>query len=175
MERTTDKRIVALLAAWLGAAIIFAIDYFAAPEIVITSLYILPLLLLMWWGKKRDVYLTTLFCIGLLALAFYIAPAKQELPFALVNRLIEAAVLLTFALAIGRRIDSRRELVRQHSRLKRLLDERSRALEVLMTQQRSDPAQDAELSTHSAETDPSGDDAAWIAAEAESLEAQPAR
>jgi hypothetical protein len=172
MERTTDKRIVALLAAWLGAAIIFAIDYFAAPEIVVTSLYILPLLLLMWWGRKRDVYLTALFCIGLLALAFYLSPAKQELPFAIVNRLIEAAVVLTLALAIGRRIDSRRELMRQHTRLKRLLDERSRALELLMAQQQA-TTQGAEHNQGPATEHAPSDFATWIAAPEESLQAQP--
>jgi hypothetical protein len=175
MERTTDKRIVALLAAWLGAATIFAFDYFAAPEIVVTSLYILPLLLLMWWSKKRDVYLTALFCIGLLGLAFYLSPAKQELPFALANRLIEAAVVLIFALAIGRRIDSRRELMRQHNRLKRLLDERSKSLELLMGQQQPVKAQNAEPKQHQAGTDAPSDYALWMASEAESLEAQPAR
>jgi hypothetical protein len=128
----------------------------------------------MWWGKRRDVYLTALFCIALLALAFYITPAEQELPFAATNRLIEAALVLIFALAIGRRIESRRELMRQHSRLKRLLDERNSALELLMAQQRRLETENAELKQRLASTDAAGDYATWVASPIDSLETQPA-
>jgi hypothetical protein len=146
MERAIETRYIALLAALLGATAIFTLDLLTPAEFAAWTLYVLPLLALLGWGKKRDVYFTTVVCAGLLVLAFLLTPAEQTLAWAAANRALQLGILFVFAFHIGRRIDSRRELLRQHSRLKRLLDERTVALEQLIPQlRRSDQADSASL------------------------------
>jgi uncharacterized membrane protein YccC len=135
MKRAIDKRYIALTTAALGALAVFLLDLFTPPQVAAWTLYVLPLFALMWWGKKRDVYVTAVVCAVMICLGYVFSPPELGMPFAAINRLLEVAVIFVFALAMGRRIDSRRELMRQHNRLKRLLDERSAALEAMMAQQ----------------------------------------
>ncbi|MFN8466594.1 MAG: hypothetical protein U0X20_13635 [Caldilineaceae bacterium] len=136
MARMRDKRSLALLAAVFGAAGIFVLDLTMPPLIALAGLYVLPMIALVWWGKKRVLYLGAVGCAGLILLGYALVPVRQELPYALVNRLLPIAVLFVFAIAMGRRIDARRELLRQYSRTKRLLDERNAALEAFLAQHR---------------------------------------
>jgi hypothetical protein len=112
------------------------LDLLTPPPVVAAPLHVLPMPTLVWWGKKRGLYLGAVVCAGLIWLGYVLTPAEQELPFAAVNRLLPILVLLVFAVAMGRRVDSRRELLRQYSRTKRLLDERNAALEAFLTQHR---------------------------------------
>jgi hypothetical protein len=161
MERAIDKRYIALLAAMLGALTVFLLDIFTPPQVAAWTLYVLPLFALMWWGKKRDVYVTAAVCAGLVLVGYYVSPPEQRLSFALTNRLLQVAVILIFAVAMGRRIDSRRELMRQHSRVKRLLDERNAAFEHLAAQHKQSEQEKAELSRQLAPSAPAASYAPW--------------
>jgi hypothetical protein len=161
MGRAIDKRYIALLAAMLGALAVFLLDIFTPPQVAAWTLYVLPLFALMWWGKKRDVYVTAAICAGLVLVGYYVSPPEQRLAFALTNRLLQVAVILIFAIAMGRRIDSRRELLRQHSRVKRLLDERNAAFEHLMAQHKHSEQEKAELSRQLAAATPAAAYAGW--------------
>ena len=136
MARVLDRRVYAPVVAVLGVTGVFVLDLLTPPPVAAAPLYILPMLALVWWGTKRGLYLGAAVCAGLIWLGYVLTPAEQELPFAAVNRLLPVLVLLVFAVAMGRRGDSRRELLRQYSRTKRLLDERNAALEVFLAQHR---------------------------------------
>lgn len=134
MARAFDKRTLALLSSLCVAIAIFVLDLATPPALAVWTLYMAPLLALYGWGRKADIYSAAVICAILIYLGLYLAPAEQSMPYALPNRLLEIAIVLVFAVAMGRRLDARRALLRQHSSLKRLLDERNRALEELMAQ-----------------------------------------
>ena len=54
-------------------------------------------------------------------------------------------MLFVFAIAMGRRIHSHRELRRQYGRIKHTFDERDSALEVLVAQQRKSELENTQL------------------------------
>ncbi len=145
MASKADIRVLAPWIAVLGAIGVSVLDLLTPPPVAVASLYVLPMLALVWWGKKRGLYLGAVVCSGLILLGFALVPAHQELPYALINRLLAIAVLLVFAVVMGRRVDARRELLRQYSRMKRLLDERNSALESLMAQQRQTELEKSQL------------------------------
>lgn len=145
MASKADIRVLAPWIAVLGAIGAFVLDLLTPSPVEVASLYILPMLALVWWGKKRGLYLGAIVCSGLILLGYALMPAHQELPYALINRLLTIAVLLVFAVVMGRRVDSRRELLRQYSRMKRLLDDRNSALESLMAQQRQTELEKSQL------------------------------
>ena len=145
MAGVFDNRVYALAVAMLSAIGVFALDLLTPSPVAVASLYVLPMLALVWWGKRRGLYLGAAVCSGLILLGFALVPAHQELPYALINRLLTIAVLLVFAVVMGRRVDARRELLRQYSRMKRLLDERNSALESLMAQQRQTELEKSQL------------------------------
>ena len=136
MARVLDRRVFVPVLAVLGVISVFVLDLLTPPPVVAAPLYVLPMLALVWWGKKRGLYLGAVVCTGLIWLGYVLTPAEQDLPFAAVNRLLPVLVLLVFAVAMGRRVDARRELLRQYSRTKRLLDERNAALEAFLAQHR---------------------------------------
>lgn len=136
MVRARDNRMYAVVLAGAGAGGVFVLDLLTPPAVAVAPLYVLPMLALVWWGKKRGLYLGAVFCSGLIWLGYVLSPDEQGLPYAAINRLLSVTVLLVFAVAMARRVDARRELLRQYSRTKRLLDERNKALEAFMAQQR---------------------------------------
>jgi uncharacterized membrane protein YccC len=136
MARAFDKRTLALLAAILAVLAIFMLDLFTPPLFAAWTLYVPVVFALFWWARKRDIYITAVVCTALICLGFFLAPAEQRMNYSLTNRLLEIAIILALAVGMGRRIDARRTLLRQHSNFKRLLDERNSALEEIMTQQR---------------------------------------
>jgi Sec-independent protein secretion pathway component TatC len=145
MARKFNNRAYALLAAVILAIGVFGVDLLTPAPVVVASLYMLPMLALVWWRKKRGLYLGAVLCSGLVFLAYILSPAEYKLPFSAINRLLPVFILFVFAVAIGRRVDSRRELRRQFGRVKRLLDERNSALEVVMLQQRQTEEEKAQL------------------------------
>ncbi len=136
MASRFDKRVFAPWIAAVGATGVFALDLLTPPQVVVASLYVLPLIALVWWGKTRGIYLGAVVCAGLILLGYALVPAQQVLPYGLLNRLLVIVVLFVFAVAMGRRIQSHRELRRQYGRMKHAFEERDSALEVLMAQQR---------------------------------------
>lgn len=136
MMRAMDSRYVVLLTAAAGAVAVFLLDLFTPPQVAAGTLYVLPFVALLWRGRKRDIYVTAILCAVLIAAGYVLSPAEQRMSHAMTNRLLQVGVVFVLALGMGRRIDARRELLRRHSRLKRLLNERNAALELLMTQHR---------------------------------------
>lgn len=145
MARMPNKRLFALWGAAVGAAGVFVLDLVTPPQVVVASLYILPMIALVWWGKRRGMYLGAIVCAGLILLGYALVPIQQVMLYALLNRLMIIAVLFVFAIAMGRRIHSHRELRRQYGRIKHTFDERDSALEVLVAQQRKSELENTQL------------------------------
>jgi hypothetical protein len=135
MASRFDKRIYVLWIVAVGAIGTLALDLLVPAQVDVAGVYVLPMVALVWSGKKRVLYLGAVGCAGLILLGYTLVPARQALPYALVDRLLAIAVLFVFAATMGRRVDTRRELRRQYSRMKRSFDERDSALEALMAQQ----------------------------------------
>jgi hypothetical protein len=156
MARVLGNRAYVLTTAVLAVIGVFTLDLLTPPSVAVTSLYVVPMVALVWWGKRRGMYLGAVVCAGLILLGYGLVPAKQILPYALTNRLLVIVVLFVFAVAMGRRIRSHRELRRQYSRMKHTFDERDSALETLMTQQRQSEVEKAQLLELLAGADESG-------------------
>lgn len=145
MTSRFDKRVLAPWIAAVGAIGVFALDLLTPPQVVVVSLYVLPMVALVWWGKRRGMYLGAVVCAGLILLAYALVPAQQIVPYALINRLLIVVVIFVFAVAMGRRIHSHRKLRRQYGRMKHTFDERDSALEILMAQQRQSELEKTQL------------------------------
>jgi ABC-type multidrug transport system fused ATPase/permease subunit len=145
MTSRFDRRVLAPWIAAVGATGVFALDLLTPPQVVVASLYVLPMIALVWWGKRRGMYLGAMVCAGLILLGYALVPAQQMLPYGLINRLLIIVVLFVFAVAMGRRIHSHRELRRQYGRMKLTFEERNSALEALLAQQRQSQLEKTQL------------------------------
>ncbi len=126
MTRSNARR-AALLAAFLGAALLFVLDLYTA-NLTLWEPYLLPLLVVYLWGRRRDLYAIAAFCTLLIALSLILEPGQAASALALLIHLLQVVLLWLFAWLLGKRLESDAQRRRQAAELADQVQTRTAAL-----------------------------------------------
>lgn len=120
--------VIIMVAALLLA--VFAVDVRTPLGVADWVLYTVPIFLAAYWGRRRDIYITTAAATGLLVLGYLLSPASVIAPWnAILNRLLEAFALWFAAYMLTQRARLEDGLQLQEAQLQDQVQARTAALQ----------------------------------------------